>query len=173
MVNRDAQYAHQGIIGLRKGGELKKLAIAIIPLLVLALVFGAIGCKKAATPSPSPSPTLTLTPTPIPTSSPSPTPTLTPTPTPTPTTGALFLSVTQPQDQSVVNTASITISGRTIHGAVVSVSLNDSIYIPSVDNNGYFTISVPLDEGPNLIEVIASDYYGNQKSVNISIIYTT
>ena len=157
MVNRDAQYAHQGIIGFRKGGELKKLAIAIIPLLVLALVFGAIGCKKAATPSPSPSPS----------------PKLTPTPTPTPTTGALFLSVTQPQDQSVVNTASITISGRTIHGAVVSVSLNDSIYIPSVDNNGYFTISVPLDEGPNLIEVIASDYYGNQKSVNISIIYTT
>lgn len=136
---------------------MKKLAIAIIPLLVLALVVGAVGCKKTATPTPSPTPT----------------PTLTPTPTPTPTTVALFLSVTSPQDQSVVNTASISVSGSTIPGAVVSVSVNDSIYIPSVDNTGHFAISVPLDEGPNLIEVVASDYYGNQKSVTISIVYTT
>jgi len=150
---------------------MKKLAIAIIPLLVFALVFSALGCKKTTTTTPTP--TLTLTPTATTTPTPTPTPTLTLTPTPSPTTVALFLSVTQPQDQSVVNTASITVSGSTIPGAVVSVSVNDSIYIPGVDNKGHFNISVPLDEGPNLIEVVASDYYGNQKSVTIDIVYTT
>ncbi len=119
---------------------MKKFVIAVIPLLVLALVLGTVGCKKAATPTPTPV--------------------------------ALFLSVTQPKDGSVVNTANVTVSGSTIPGAVVSVAVNDTVYIASVDARGDFSIAVPLDEGPNFIEVDASDDYGNQQSASIGIVYT-
>jgi hypothetical protein len=52
---------------------MRNLAIVLIPLLVLALVVGAVGCGGGAG-EPTPTPTSTVTPT----------PTLTPTPTPTP-----------------------------------------------------------------------------------------
>jgi hypothetical protein len=54
---------------------MKKLAIVLIPLLILALIGGVVGCGSDDG----------ITPTPILTPTPTPTPTLTPTPTPTPT----------------------------------------------------------------------------------------
>ena len=62
---------------------MRKLAIVLIPLLIMALVLGAIGCGGEETkPTPTPTPTLTPTPTPTQTPTPTPTPVLTPTPTP-------------------------------------------------------------------------------------------
>jgi len=67
---------------------MKKIAVVLIPLLVLVLVLGALGCSKTVyvvvtpTPTVAPTPTPTLAPTPTPT--PTPTPVLSPTPTPTP-----------------------------------------------------------------------------------------
>ena len=52
---------------------MKKLAIVLIPLLILALISGVVGCGSDDG----------ITPTPIVTPTPTPTPTLTPTPTPT------------------------------------------------------------------------------------------
>ncbi len=54
---------------------MKKLAIVLIPLLILALISGVVGCGSDDG----------ITPTPIATPTPTPMPTLTPTPTPTPT----------------------------------------------------------------------------------------
>lgn len=75
----------------RKVGSLRRLMFLLIPILMLCLVFGAIGCETVevtVTPEPTTSPlskpTSTPTRTPPPTPSPSPTQTLTPTPTPTP-----------------------------------------------------------------------------------------
>jgi len=66
---------------------MKKIAVVLIPLLVLVLVLGALGCSKTVyvvvTPTPTVAPTPTEAPTPTPTPSPSPT-TAPPTPTPTP-----------------------------------------------------------------------------------------
>jgi hypothetical protein len=68
---------------------MKKIAVVLIPLLVLVLVLGALGCSKTVyvvvtpTPTVAPTPTQTVAPTPSP--SPSPTPTLSPTSTPTAT----------------------------------------------------------------------------------------
>ena len=67
---------------------MRRLAIVLIPLLIMALVLGAIGCggeetKPTPTPTPTQVPTPTQTPTPTPIPTPTPTPVLTPTPTPT------------------------------------------------------------------------------------------
>jgi len=158
-----------------------RIAFVSTLVLFLALAFVIVGCAREETkPSPTPTPTAatSITPavsqTPPATLIPGPTPTQTPyaTTTPAPTaTIALFLEITQPTDDAQVSTGSITVSGKTILGAVVSVSMNDEIEIVTVGQDGKFTVRVALEEGPNLIEVIASDLLGNEKSATVTVIY--
>jgi hypothetical protein len=159
--------------------SMKKTALS---LLLLCIVISIAGCaEKEATPTSSPAPTLTptqqpsptVTSTPIPTPTPKPTSTTTTTPTlpPTTTPTALFLVITQPTDGSLVSASDIGITGKTIPGAVVSVSINYKIEIANVYQNGNFSATVTLEEGPNFIEVIASDRQGNEKSSTVTVIY--
>ena len=68
---------------------MRKLAVILAPLLILAIALTAIGCGEgeSPTPTPEPSPTATAEPTPEPTVAPTPTPSPTPIPTPVPTLG--------------------------------------------------------------------------------------
>jgi len=79
----------------------------------------------------------------------------------------LFLTVTQPVDNSTTNSGEVEVKGRTSPGAVVSVNGE----LAEVDDGGNFTTMVVLEEGPNIIEVIASDLEGNQESSTLAIIY--
>jgi len=153
---------------------------ALTLLLLLTIVISIAGCaEKEATPTSSPAPTLTPTqqPSPTVTSTPVPTPkststaTTTPTLPPTTTPTALFLVITQPTDGAQVSASNIGITGKTIPGAVVSVSINDEIEIVIAGQDGKFTIAVALEEGPNLIEVVASDQQGNEKFATVTVIY--
>lgn len=145
--------------------KMRALALAgIITLLVITLACG----KPAPTPTPTPVPP-TATPTPRPpTSTPvPPTATPTPAPTPTPLPRVFFLQVEQPQDESVVTTSPITVTGATQPDATVSVSGN----LVTVNERGRFTTTVNLTEGPNVIDIVASDLSGNQLSKTLAIIY--
>ena len=125
---------------------MKKIMFALTLILLLALALGAVGCaEEETTPSPSPSPS------------------------PTPT--ALSLEITQPEDGAEVSTSPINVTGKTIPGAVVSASIDDTVEIADVDQNGNFSVTVVLEEGPNLIELIASDQQGNEKSSSVTIFY--
>ena len=125
---------------------MKKIMFALTLILLLALTLGAVGCaEEETTPSPSPSPS------------------------PTPT--ALSLEITQPEDGAEVSTSPINVTGKTIPGAVVSASIDDTVEIADVDQNGNFSVTVVLEEGPNLIEVIASDQQGNEKYSSVTIFY--
>ena len=121
---------------------MKKCLIAMT-LLALVVVL-AVGCAGAPTPAPTPTPTVT----------------------PTPPVG-LFLEVTEPLDESVVTTSPVRVSGTTIPDVVLSVNGE----IVEVDEQGNFTIMVALEEGPNIIEVIASDLEGNEVSKILVIFY--
>lgn len=90
----------------------------------------------------------------------------TPSVTPTPPAG-LFLEVTEPLDESVVTASPVGVSGTTIPDAVVSVNGE----IVEVDEHGKFTTMVTLEEGPNIIEVVASDLEGNEVSKSLVIFY--
>jgi hypothetical protein len=91
-------------------------------------------------------------------------PTATPTP---PVVGGLFLDVMEPQDESTVTISPVSVSGTTIPDAVVSVNGE----IVEVDNQGNFTMMVTLEEGPNIIEIVASDLEGNEVSKILAIFY--
>ncbi len=83
-----------------------------------------------------------------------------------PETG-FFLTVTQPTDESTINVDKVEVIGTTIPGAVVSINGE----LVDVNEEGNFTMMVVLEEGPNTIEVIASDLEGNEESHILVIIY--
>jgi len=90
-----------------------------------------------------------------------------PTPTPTPTPG-LTLVITEPKDEAVVKDSLLRVAGYTSVDAVVSVNGN---IIRAIDARGNFATAIPLQEGPNLVEVIATDYQGNRVSKVLTVIY--
>jgi hypothetical protein len=77
------------------------------------------------------------------------------------------LTVTQPLDETTVYTADLVVKGQTNSDAVVSV---DGITV-EVGADGKFSTTVTLEEGPNLIEVLASDFEGNEGSAVRTVIY--
>jgi len=80
----------------------------------------------------------------------------------------LVLEITEPADEAVVDVSRIIVSGNTLADTVVSING----IIVDVDYQGTFTGEVNLDAGPNVIEVVASDFYGNEKSAILTVIYT-
>lgn len=77
------------------------------------------------------------------------------------------LQVTEPQDEITVNTPTVQVEGMTTADAVVSI--NGSLV--AVDASGKFSTTVILEEGPNSIEVVASDSQGNENSQVLTVIY--
>ena len=136
-----------------------KRLVALVTVLLLVIVVACVPAPAEIAPSPTPTPT----PTPAPTSTP--TPELTPTP--TPASIGFFLKVTEPKDESIVTSSVIPVGGTTSPDAVVSVNGE----VVEVDERGNFTTMVTLEEGPNIIEVIASDFEGNKESTILAVIY--
>ena len=100
-----------------------------------------------------------------------------PTPTPAPPTetpdavGAFFLDlgILERFDEYFVTTDTFYVAGRTSIDALVSV--NDTFVDVAVD--GTFRATVTLEEGPNIIEVVASTAEGDESSIVLVIIYET
>ena len=135
-----------------------------------ALALAAAGCSggdATATPTSAPLPTATAPP-------PSPTPTRAVDTAPTPTAALtpgdgerFFLEIAEPGDESIVSTGTVAVRGSTTVDAVVSV--NGAIV--EIDAQGSFEAIVTLEEGPNLIEVVASDLAGAGESIDIVVIF--
>lgn len=85
----------------------------------------------------------------------------------TPAANTLLLEVTTPADESTVNSATVQVTGKTAKGATVTV--NETV--ASVDVAGGFAVSVTLLEGPNVIDIIASDDAGNVLAVTRIVTY--
>ena len=81
--------------------------------------------------------------------------------------GTLNLRILSPADGAVVNTSSVEIVGEAPAGSVISIG--DDILIVGAD--GTFKYVVSLEEGPNVIEILASDAAGNESFVLLGIFY--
>jgi uncharacterized protein YfaP (DUF2135 family) len=135
------------------------VALASLTIIVAA---GCTGSRASETPAPA------NTQTPSPTATAIVAPTSAPTEATTATAArAFFLEVTAPGDEEVLRTSPVEVQGRTMPDAVVSVN-GEAV---EVDADGQFLRSVALEEGPNTIEVIASDFQGNQESVVLTVIF--
>jgi hypothetical protein len=81
--------------------------------------------------------------------------------------GTITLQIVSPQDGAVVTTPLIEVIGLASPGAVVSV--NDILFVVGAD--GHFQTTVSLEQGPNLIEVIASNEAGKETWIELVVNY--
>lgn len=81
--------------------------------------------------------------------------------------GTLWVQLFAPRDEEIVSVAQIELSGKAPAGTVISV--NEMIALVSTDETFSFPIS--LDEGPNVIEFVASDVDGNEIAFVLTVIY--
>lgn len=84
------------------------------------------------------------------------------------TGAALFLEMISPEsDELFVSQNSFEFKGRTTVDALLSV--NDTVV--DVDEFGQFAVSMDLEEGPNVIEVVASNAAGQQFDEVLLVFY--
>lgn len=83
------------------------------------------------------------------------------------TSGTLWIRLFTPQDGAVVQTPTITVIGQSPADTVIS--LNDIIYIVPADQ--FINIPVNLEEGPNVLEIVASDVSGNELTYILTVTY--
>jgi hypothetical protein len=81
--------------------------------------------------------------------------------------GALRIQLFSPQDEEVFDVPQIEVSGKAPVGTVISI--NDQIIV--VSGNGDFSVPVLLEEGPNVIELVASDLDGNELDIMLTVVY--
>jgi len=99
------------------------------------------------------------------------------TPTPTPTIGqkkeTLFLEISEPENEAVVNQEELTIKGKTIANGTVIIIWEEGEDILVADENGEFSSEITLVGGENEIEISAYDNEGNQATKVLTITYST
>lgn len=83
------------------------------------------------------------------------------------TSGSLTVNLLEPQDGDTVDIAVVTVQGEAPPETVVSV--NDDILVVGAD--GHFESNVALEEGPNVVEIVASDLAGNEVSFVVPVAY--
>ncbi len=81
--------------------------------------------------------------------------------------GAFFLLVIDPEDQSIVSASRQPIAGRTAPDAIVSVN---GVGV-EVDVAGAFSTTVTLEQGPNIIEVVGTSPDGRVLSAVLAVIF--
>lgn len=141
--------------GLRRSAGLA-LAIASI-----GVVVACVQTTSRDDDTPIPAPTSTTTPA-LPTATPV---SSAPPPTPiaigdSPTLIGLFLELQGLGENTVVRGNAIVASGLTSPDAVLSIN---GVIIP-INDDGSFEVTLALTEGPNLLEIVSSDLFGNQES---------
>lgn len=97
---------------------------------------------------------------------PSPAPTLAVANTPTPSS-SFTMTIETPHDGETIRFAPVQVIGQTSPGAVVSA--NDTVGIANAE--GRFSLAVPLQEGPNVLEVVASNSSGEQVYAILTVLY--
>jgi len=137
-----------------------------LTILTILLLF-AIAC--ISTPAPTPAGTTPPTGEITATSAETVETTATPQPDANPTvaSGTLWLNLLSPLDGAVVDVAQIEVVGQAPPDTVVSV--DDEILV--VGPEGQFTVAVTLIEGPNVIEIVASDAEGTEIDTNLTVVY--
>jgi hypothetical protein len=87
----------------------------------------------------------------------------------TPTPAANFqIALDAPHDGDTSHTSPLLVTGTTVPNAVVSV--NDVVGV--ANGAGRFSLTVPLQAGPNVLEVIASQPNGQEAFIIVTVMYT-
>lgn len=84
-----------------------------------------------------------------------------------------FLIVENPKDESVTETKTITISGKTAPKATIIVSTENNDQVINAAANGDFTLTNVIDNGTNILQITAIFEDGEEKKVTRTVTYST
>ncbi|MDP2649334.1 MAG: hypothetical protein Q8P10_00665 [bacterium] len=88
-------------------------------------------------------------------------------------TSSIFLSIDNPKDESVVDSKTLIVSGKTEKDATLVVLTDsvDQVITPAA--NGNFSTTVTLNDGENHIEITAIAPDGNETKVDRTVTFST
>lgn len=93
--------------------------------------------------------------------------------TPTPTSAPVLLRIDSPQDLSVTNNKTVTLSGVTNPQAVLTISTATSDQVITPASTGAFTTTVTINNDENQIHILAVDPKGAETEKTLTITYST
>jgi len=83
------------------------------------------------------------------------------------------LEINEPENESIIETASVKLKGKTLSHAVVVIIYPEGESIVEADDEGDFESMVTLKGGANEIRVTVYDGEGNKKEDTITLVYST
>lgn len=93
---------------------------------------------------------------------------------PTPTQSAsIFLSIDKPVDEEVVNTKTITVSGKTSPEATIIISTDTTDQVITPARNGNFSATITIGDDQNHIEIMAVAPNGDETRITRTVTYST
>ena len=96
------------------------------------------------------------------------------TPTPTiPTQEEHSLSIIEPENNTLVDQAEITVVGSTTPNAVVTIIASENEYLLTAGSDGKFSSTVSLVGGANDLIITAFDANGKRAEKNLMVVYST
>lgn len=93
--------------------------------------------------------------------------------TPAPTPQEITLTITSPENNDLVSTENIEVSGKTSPGAIVVVIYQGGERVVEAEANGNFSAKIALVAGANEITVTAIDEEDNEASKTLNLVYST
>ncbi len=92
--------------------------------------------------------------------------------TPTPDSSN-FLTVESPKDEEVSNKKVITVQGKTVAGATIIVTSEDSDQVVTPAKNGDFTLTQAIPDGTSILQIVAILPNGEEKKIVRTVTYST
>lgn len=93
--------------------------------------------------------------------------------TPTPQSPSFFLTINEPQDESISDRRTIVVSGKTDPTAIVAIMTTTDNEIVRPSSQGNFTTTIPIDNGANYIKIQAILPNGETIVSQKTVTYTT
>lgn len=94
-------------------------------------------------------------------------------PAPSPVKPQLFLTLDQPTDEQVFDKKTIIVSGKTMPSATVVIvtTLGEQVVTPA--SNGAFSTTVTIDDGQNILDILAVDPNGEEARTTKTVSFST
>lgn len=92
---------------------------------------------------------------------------------PTLTVSKHLITIDQPEDNSVVSSNELIISGKTTPKSIVAIVSEKNEYFTEADEAGLFSQKIELITGVNEIKIVSLTSNEEQAEISLTIVYTT
>lgn len=88
------------------------------------------------------------------------------------TTDTILVTVDKPENEKIIDTSSVTVTGKTNQGNTIFLDTDAETQIATVSGDGTFSSNINLNEGINNIIITAYSSNGDSLEKNLVLYYT-